>query len=164
VRHQVEHLVAASLIVVDAVTPRRNARERHYRAAVLPNVVGDVDETWTAEQHRQIALSIVRLITADIGAAVRHRTFGRHAGHVVVRIPGEVDERGREELEVITVETTEEIERTMVRSFARLQAGGEPGTEVLSLVLYFAGAFWGDEETRAGPRPTIWLSGAEVDA
>jgi DNA-binding transcriptional ArsR family regulator len=159
VRDQVDRLVGAGLVVVDALTPRRNARERHYRALVLPNIPQEVGSVWTDEQRRKTSHSIVRAMTADLGAAVRGQTFGARAGHAVVRIPGEVDGRGWAEIAATMAGALKEIEATMIASFVRLEARGEGGIEAISALLLFEGAPWDrGEDGRAGPRPSQWLS------
>jgi len=160
VRHQVERLLEAGLVVADAVgTPRRNARERHYRGVVLPTIEEEGRDQ-SDDQRRKVTLSIIRLIMADLDGAVGGRTFGTRAGHSVVRIPGEVDERGWEELAASMVVTTAEIERTMVSSAARLAEERAPGREVLSALLLFESPPWdpGDGD-HPGPRPSQWHRG-----
>jgi DNA-binding transcriptional ArsR family regulator len=39
VRHQIERLAEAGLVAVDAETPRRNTRERQYRALAIPSLI-----------------------------------------------------------------------------------------------------------------------------
>jgi DNA-binding transcriptional ArsR family regulator len=160
VRHQVERLVEAGLVVADAAeTARRNARERHYLGVVLPTIEEEGPD-WSDDQRRKIALSVVGVIMADLDGAVGGRTFGTRAGHSVIRIPGEVDERGWEELAASMLLTTAEIEGTMARSAGRLAEQGAPGREVLSALLLFESPPWdpGADE-RSGPRPSQWHTG-----
>jgi DNA-binding transcriptional ArsR family regulator len=159
VRRQIDRLLGAGLVVVDSLTPRRNARERHYRALVLPNVAEGRDSGWTDEQRRKVGSSIVRALTADLAGAVRGQTFGVRAGHAVVRIPGEVDGRGWAEISATMVRALKEIEATMIASFARLEARGEGGIEAISALLLFEGAPWEEGgDGRDGPRPSHWLA------
>jgi DNA-binding transcriptional ArsR family regulator len=159
VRHQIDRLVELGLIVIDAETLRRNARERHYRAIALPRIVQEVGSGWADEHWRRIAFSIVRTIMADLDGAFRGETLGARSGYAVVRIPGEVDERGWDELAATMVRTTEEIEATMVRSAVRLEDAGRSGIEVISALLLFEAMPWGqDEADRRGPRPTHWTA------
>jgi DNA-binding transcriptional ArsR family regulator len=161
VRHQVERLVEAALVAVDAESPRRNTRERHYRALALPTIDDEFGSGWTDEQRRKIAHSLVRAILADLDGAVRGGTFGT-PGQAVVRIPGEVDETGWEELAASMLKTTERIERIMVDSAARLEDAGRPGIEVISALLLFEGPPWQPGEgDRQGPRPTHWYAGRD---
>lgn len=160
VRHQVERLVELELTVVDTETPRRNTRERHYRAIALPVIVEEVGSGWTDELRRKIALSIVRTIMADLDGAVDAETLGLRSGNALVRIPGEVDERGWEELAATMVRATEAIEATMIEGAARLEDAGHPGIEVISALLLFEGLPWEQKEgKRGGPRPTHWTAG-----
>jgi DNA-binding transcriptional ArsR family regulator len=159
VRHQIEWLSAAGLVVVDSETARRNMRERHYRALHLPRIEED-EGPWIAEERRGIILSITRQILGDVGRAIRGRAFGEHPGHSAVRVPGEVDGRGREEVEAIVIESTVRLEEAMVRSAERLEAAGEAGTEVIAALLLFESSPWENEEDRGGPRASPWLERA----
>ncbi len=158
VRHQVERLLESGLVVVDPDAPRQHAREQRYRAIALAKVVGELDQRFSEDQRRKVAESMARVIVGDIGRAARERTLGAHVGHAVIRIPGEVDERGWQELARIMVQTMEEIEGVMFDSAARLEAGGGAGVEVVSLLLLFEGAAWDAVGVdRRGPRSSPWL-------
>lgn len=160
VRHQIERLIAAGLLVADGQSARRNTRERHYRALVKPTIVEQGSDGWTDDERRTVALSILRYIVADIGGAMRRETFGTHPEHAEVRIPGEVDEAGWQELAQITLRAVREIEGAMLRSAARLRAEGRSGFEVISALLLFEAPSWGpDDGDREGPRPSLWLDG-----
>jgi DNA-binding transcriptional ArsR family regulator len=160
VRHQVERLLEAGLVVADAAeTTRRNARERHYLGVVLP-MIEEEGLDWTDDQRRNIALSIVRVIMADLDGAVGGQTFGTRAGHSVIRVPGEVDGRGWDELEASMVLSTREIEGTMARSAARLEEEGVAGREVISALLLFESPPWDPGKSdHPGPRPSQWHAG-----
>jgi DNA-binding transcriptional ArsR family regulator len=159
VRHQIERMVATGIVIVDSETTRRNARERHYRAVAWARVLEELDRSLDDEERRKFAHSVVRMIVTDLGRAARGRIFGSHAGHAQVRIPGEVDEEGREELAAIMEQTMKEIEASMIRSAARLEASGKAGTEVISALLLFEGQPWeAPGASRDGPRPAQWCA------
>jgi DNA-binding transcriptional ArsR family regulator len=159
VRHQVERLLEARLIVVDSETPRRNARERHYQATALPVVVGEGEEPWTDAERRKIAMSVLRVITGDLDDASRERTLGSRPGYSVIRIPGEVDQRGWDELSKSAIAASARIEEVMVGSVARLEEVGRPGIEALSCFFLFEALSWEpDADREPGPRPTHWLA------
>jgi DNA-binding transcriptional ArsR family regulator len=162
VRHQIERLVEAGLLVVAAETPRRNTRERHYRVTMIrPFIDASDDGTLTEEERRHIPLAILRQIFADIGLAVRSGSFSGKHGHSEVRVPGEVDRRGRSELCEILRRTTQEMEGVFVRSAARLEEAGEDGVEVIATMMLFEGPTWAEPDgARRGPRPSPWLARA----
>lgn len=158
VRHQLERLVEDGLIVVEAETRRRNARERHYRVLALPAVLADSGPGWTDEQRRKISRSVVGMVMADLDAAIAGRTFANRPGYAVVRIPGEVDERGWTELATTLATTMAAIEASMFAAHARLEEDGRTGTEVIAALVLFEGAPWERGlEDRDGPRPTHWV-------
>ena len=158
VRYLLERLIEEGLIVVDAETRRRNARERHYRVLALPTVLDDFGPGWTDDQRRKISRSVVGMVMADLDAAIARRTFANRPGHAAVRISGEVDERGWTELATTMATATMAIEESMFASHSRLEEDGRTGTEVIAALLLFEGAPWerglGD---RDGPRPTHWM-------
>lgn len=159
VRHQVELLVMSGLVQVQAETKTRNTRERHYRAISPAKILEEDDEHWDDRQRRRIALSVVRTLMADVGRAVENKTFGAHERHTEARVPGEVDRRGWTEIAEVLARATEEIETIMIASFARLEAEGEAGMEVVAALLLFEGVPWEEPDTdRAGPRPSPWSS------
>ncbi|HEY2053232.1 MAG TPA: helix-turn-helix domain-containing protein [Solirubrobacterales bacterium] len=160
VRHQVDRLINDGLVVVDAETPKRNVRERHHRGVVVPSVDWD-DDRWSEENRQRMNLSLVKFIAADIGRAIRHRTFGARLGHAEVRVPGEVDGRGWAEIEATLTRSMEHVEATMISSAARLEASGETGIEVFSALLLFEARPWDPSaDARQGPRPSRWTRAA----
>jgi DNA-binding transcriptional ArsR family regulator len=171
VRHQIEQLAEAGLVAVDAETPRRNTRERHYRALTIPSLIeAGEDEALTETERRDIAVAIIKQILADLGAAVGAGGFASRPGHSEVRVVGEVDGRGWSELAAIMARTTGEIEAVLVESAARLEAAGETGFGATAAMLLFEGGGGAEEEgVRHGPRPSPWLARAiaersEVDS
>jgi DNA-binding transcriptional ArsR family regulator len=156
VRRQVDRLTEAGLLVVWAETPRRNARQRHYRTVAIPRI--EESGSQSVEQRSRITRSLIQHVVADIGRAIRRQTFGERAGHSEVRIPGEVDERGWEELAQLMTATTVSLEETLIASAARLEAAGRAGIEVVAALLLFETQPWerGDGDPR-GPRPSQWL-------
>lgn len=158
VRHQMDRLRLAGLVSVDSESARRNARERHYRAILPPEVREQADDSWTDDDRRRLAVSVAKMMVSDIVRASQNRTFGIHAGHAEVRIPGEVDPSGWDEISKIMVKSTEEIERAMERSALRLRAAGDSGVEMIAGLLFFEAPSWGaSPDDPPGPRPTIWL-------
>ncbi len=136
VRHQIDRLIESDLVAVDGATSRRNARERHYRALVRRIVVAE-DTPTTEQAGRAAAVNVIRLMVDDIRAAIGEQTFGTRPGHMEIRIPGEVDQRGWSELVDIYRTAYAEIEATMTESARRLRAGEEAGVEVISALLLF---------------------------
>jgi DNA-binding transcriptional ArsR family regulator len=157
IRHQLDRLTAIGMVVRDGTeTRRRNVREQHYRAVVVPTFDED-DHRWIGDELRGMLLSLMRLITTDIARALRHRTLGLRRGHTEMRVPGEVDEQGWEEIEQTTLETMAEVERIMVASAGRLAEAGKPGFETIVALLLFSGRAWEPGGGPSpGPRPSIW--------
>jgi hypothetical protein len=114
------------LIGVDGETPRRNARERHYKARMRRMIVVD-DGQMTAEEQHRTATTVLRIMVDDLRGAIGDRTFGTRRGHSELRIPGEVDQQGWEEFSRILDTAMVEIEETMVQSALRLEEGGRAG-------------------------------------
>jgi DNA-binding transcriptional ArsR family regulator len=154
VRHQIDRLIEAGLVAVDRETSRRNAREHHYRARVRRIFVA-ADAATTEQEGRATATSVLRIMVDDIRAAIGDRTFGARPGHSEIRIPGEVDQRGWDELADIYRRTCAEIEETMIESARRLRGGEEAGIGVISTLLLFEAA--ADGEAGLPARGSIWI-------
>jgi DNA-binding transcriptional ArsR family regulator len=159
VRHQIEHLLEVGLVHLDSRTKRRNAREHHYRAVALAKVQNELDSSWDDDQRRKVALSVTRMITGDIGQALRAGILGTSDGHAEVRVSAEVDGQGWQELADIMERVMGEIEETVIRSAARLEASGLGGTEVVAALLLFQTPAWERSvDDTPGPRPSQWRS------
>jgi predicted transcriptional regulator len=160
VRHQIEHLLKVGLVHLDSKTQKRNAREHHYRAVALAKFQHELDSSWDDDQRRKLALSVTRMITGDIGQALRAGILGTSDGHAEVRVSAEVDAPGWQELADIMEKVMGEIEGTVIRSAARLEASGLGGTEVVAALLLFETPAWERSvDDLPGPRPSQWRSG-----
>jgi DNA-binding transcriptional ArsR family regulator len=158
VRHQMERLLEAGLIMIDTETPRRNARERHYQALLTPTIF-DM-KGWAAEEQERLAVGVTRLLVADISRAIRHRTFAANDGHAQVRFTGAVDQRGWDELAEIVVRNMRDIEAVMRGSARRLREADEGGIEVILGLLLFETMPWASgEEDAMEPPPSRWFEG-----
>lgn len=155
--YQLERLLDAGLVAVDAETSKRNAREFHYRAIVQTIVEGE-GEVWPEADGKKITMAILKLMLADLRRASSSETFGRE-GHAVVRIPGELDDRGWQEVSRITLETTKRVEEVMKASVARLRANGEVGIEAMVHLMFFETPLWALEEVPNRPTRTLWWLG-----
>lgn len=156
VRYQLQKLVGAGLVVADGETLHRNMRERHYRGVVQPSIDEAIDDH---EDNQKVARGLLRLMVTDAVRAAGERGFGSTVGHVKVRIPGEVDKEGWDEIGEIMTRAMREIEAAMVRSAARLEDSGESGIEAMAGLLLYEGSPWdGPGEERKGPRPSAWRS------
>jgi DNA-binding transcriptional ArsR family regulator len=157
IRHQIEHLLEVGLVTLDSKTPRRNAREHHYRAVALAKIQNELDSSWDDDQRRRVALSITRMITGDIGQALRGGILGTSDGHAEVRVSAEVDAQGWQELADIMERVTGEIEEVVISSAARLEESGLGGTEVVAALLLFQTPAWErSADDPPGPRSSQW--------
>jgi hypothetical protein len=132
------------------------------RRSTSPSPIGRGDDRTDRHPHRRrgIILSVTRQVLGDIGRAIRRTGFGDHPGHSAVRVPGEVDGLGRDEIEAIVIESTVRLEEAMIRSAGRLEAAGEAGIEVIAALLLFESPPWESDEIRVGPRASSWLERA----
>ena len=158
VRYQLKRLSDAGLVIVDAVTPRRNVRELHYRATVQV-ILEEDGKVWPEVDGKKVMETSMSLMFADYRRALSGDTFGRD-GHAVVRIPGEVDDRGWQELSRIALETMRNVEEVMKASVARLRANGEVGTEAMFHTMFFETLPWEAAEEAPDRLPrTLWWNG-----
>lgn len=142
VRHQLEALEKAGLV---EVVPRRNRRggiEYLYSATTAAALSGEEAGTASADQDRAAALQILRMVLSDATAAVRAGTFGSRPGHGEVRVWGEVDEQGWEELAAIHQRSCEELEVAIAAARERVDRNGNEGTPVTSAMFLFESPSW----------------------
>jgi DNA-binding transcriptional ArsR family regulator len=141
VRHQVGALVDAGLAEVSSEVSRRGVVERHYSSRV------EVDFPSTdmigPELRLRCSQEIVRLLLGDIGVASSAGTFATAPDRCECRFYGEVDERCLEELVEVHARVYREIGEIVSAGRDRVRETGEPGTEIVSALLFFDAALWG---------------------
>jgi hypothetical protein len=115
----------------------------HYHSVIAPFRTGEEDGIqFSAEEERQFALAVLRLLIADARAAVANRTFGTHPSHLELRVPSQLDQRGLEETSAILVRALDEVMVVRRDSAERLRASEEEGTETISALLLFEAQPW----------------------
>jgi DNA-binding transcriptional ArsR family regulator len=161
VRHHLERLVKVDLVRIDSSTRKRNTREHHYKAVLAPRVSEEEAAALQEEDRHRIALTVARLLVEDMRQSIDGRVLASRPGHSMVRIPGEVDELGWEELAEIAQSTTKAIEEAMRGSARRLAVAGERGTSVVSAVMVFESRPWPADAGEGGapPSESMWLTG-----
>jgi len=116
--------------------------ERYFKAEQMPwissSAFGELDE----DQPLQMSVQILKAILADASRAMRGNVFGVRPGHAAIRIPGEVDQQGWEELAGIYDQSLLEIEAVIGRSRRRLERSGETPINALNALLLFEVPPW----------------------
>lgn len=141
IRHQVNALVDLGLVEVSAEVRRRGVIERRYASRVAMNFSGD--DIMSPGLRLQYSKEVVRMLMADVGAATAAGTFAAGPDRYECRFYGEVDERCLEELAEIHERVYRQIAETFTAGRERVWESGEPGTEVVSALLFFDAALWG---------------------
>jgi DNA-binding transcriptional ArsR family regulator len=141
VRHQVNALVESGLAEVSAEVRRRGVIERRYATRATMDFPGD--EIIDPALRLRVSKEIVRTLMADVGAATAAGTFAARPDRYECRFYGEVDDQCLEELTEIHERAYREIADTFTAGRERVWESGEPGTEVVSALLFFEAALWG---------------------
>ncbi len=142
VRYHVEALVEDGLIEVHDEVRRRGTMERHYRVAT-PIIIRDTDEQWVSEANRRrISLEVLKIVMADATSSVSSGRFGTRDGHCEVRLRGEVDAQGWDELATVFQNAMDDSQEVIRRSTERREQTGEPGVEVTAALFLFEALLW----------------------
>jgi len=137
VRYHLGLLVEQGLVSVAGEKRRRGVVERYYRADRVPLITKEEFDSVDDSLTRKMSLQVLRAILADASAAASAGMFGARSGHTVIRIPGEVDTQGWEELRLSQTQEMERAKTIVARSEKRLKAKGEePITAVSALLLF----------------------------
>jgi DNA-binding transcriptional ArsR family regulator len=141
IRHQVTALVDLGLVEVSAEVRRRGVIERRYASRVAMDFPGE--EIMRPALRLRYSKEVVRMLMTDVGAATAAGTFAVRPDRYECRFYGEVDEQCLEELAEIHERAYREIAETFAAGRARVWESGEPGTEVVSALLFFDAELWG---------------------
>lgn len=142
VRYHLDALLELGLVGIADKRSRRGVVERFYRAEFAPILSNEELNGYDEEQTRQVSVQVLKAILGDASMAVGARIFGLRHGHVVVRLPGEVDEQGWSELGNLQEQTLRESQAVIERSRVRLQATGDSPVSALVTLLLFEVPPW----------------------
>jgi DNA-binding transcriptional ArsR family regulator len=142
VRYHLDALLELGLVGIAHKRSRRGVVERFYRAELVPFLSNAELDEYTEEQTRQISVQVLKAILGDASMAVGAKIFGLRSGHVVVRLPGEVDEQGWSELGSLQEQTMRESQAVIERSRDRLQKTGDTPVSALVTLLLFEVPSW----------------------
>ncbi|HEX4307806.1 MAG TPA: helix-turn-helix domain-containing protein [Solirubrobacterales bacterium] len=141
IRHQVNALVEVGLVEVSAEVRRRGVIERRYASRVAMDFPGD--DIMDPALRLRYSKEVVRMLMNDVGAATAAGTFAVGPDRYECRFYGEVDDQCLEELAEIHERVYREFVETFVAGRERVRESGEPGTEVVSALLFFDAELWG---------------------
>lgn len=145
VRYHVEALYAQGLLEVQGEAKRRGAVERQYRGTTPAILHTDDERLISSAQERRISLEVLKMVMADATGSVASGHFGAREGHCEMRIRGEVDLNGWNELSALLIRMTEEVEDIIRRSSERREEIGEKGLEVTTALMLFEAPIWNRE-------------------
>jgi DNA-binding transcriptional ArsR family regulator len=142
VRYHLDALLKLGLVSIASRRSRRGVVERFYRVEVMPSLTTkDLDESGE-ERARQMSTQVLKAILGDASMAVAGKIFGVRSGHIVVRIPGEVDEQGWGELGSLQERALRESQAVLERSRDRLKSTGDDPVSALVALLLFEVPPW----------------------
>jgi DNA-binding transcriptional ArsR family regulator len=142
VRYHLDALLDLGLVGIADRRSRRGVVERFYRAEQVPMLTAAQMAEYDEGQARQMSIQILKTILADASWAMGARVFGLRPGHILIRLPGEVDEQGWRELGQIQERTLLEAQAVIARSRDRLAASGESPVPALVALLLFEVPRW----------------------
>jgi DNA-binding transcriptional ArsR family regulator len=142
VRYHVDALLSLGLIEIQGEARRRGAIEHQYRATTSLVLGSEEGRLISAAQGRRISVEVLKMVMADATGSVASGHFGGREGHAEVRLRGEVDEDGWNELSDLFVRTAEEAQDIIDRGAARLAETDEPGVQLTGALLLFEAPIW----------------------
>jgi DNA-binding transcriptional ArsR family regulator len=145
VRYHVEALQAQGLLEVQGEAKRRGAVERQYRSTTQALLLTDDERLISAAQTRRISVEVLKMVMADATGSVASGHFGTREGHCELRLRGEVDVDGWNELSELLIRTAAEAQDIIGRSDRRRADTDEKGVEVTAAMLLFEAPIWNRE-------------------
>jgi DNA-binding transcriptional ArsR family regulator len=145
IRYHVEALQAQGLVEVQGEARRRGAVERQYRSSIDAIIYTDDERLIPAAQERRIAVEVLKMVMADATNSVASGHFGAREGHCELRIRGEVDVDGWNELSELLIRMTDQADDIIRRSRTRCEETGKNGIEVTAAMLLFEAPIWNRE-------------------
>ena len=142
VRYHLDGLLDLGLVAIADERTRRGVLERFYRAEKMPKLNNEQLEAQGDDQARQMCAEVLKAVLADASSAVGAKIFGLRPGHVLARLPGEVDQQGWEELGAVQEETIAELQAVISRSRERLKASGQSPIPALVALFLFEMPRW----------------------
>jgi DNA-binding transcriptional ArsR family regulator len=142
VRYHLDALLELGLVSIASRRSRRGVVERFYRAELVPQLTTEELGEYDEEQARQMSVQVLKAILADASRSVGADTFGVRSGHMVIRIPGSVDEQGWEELGSLQVDNLRASQAVIARSRERLRTSGDTPVSALVALLLFEVPPW----------------------
>jgi predicted ArsR family transcriptional regulator len=143
IRHYIEMLVAAGLVVVVEERPRRGTIERTFRAPRVPILwVDEWPTDFETTEIKMVLLDILRLTFDTVTAAIAAGTFAERQGWCAARTGREVDAQGWEELAEIHERAVHEVVSTVERAAERLARGGAEPIPAISALFLFEALPW----------------------
>jgi len=142
VRYHLDALLEVGLVGIASRRSRRGVVERFYRIELMPWLTTEELDEYDEDQARQMSVQILKAILGDASLAVGAKVFGLRSGHIVVRIPGEVDDQGWEELGSLQVRALHESQAVLQRSRDRLKSTGDDPISALVALLLFEVPPW----------------------
>lgn len=138
VRYQVKRLLQVGLIEIQGETRRRGVAERVYYADGSSLLLRRSELADLPEHRLRVARArLLRTMFREAIGAARSGSFSARDGHVLVRIPFQLDGPGWEEAGQIHDEALERVLEVKEASRKRLEESGEDGITAAVMVAVF---------------------------
>jgi DNA-binding transcriptional ArsR family regulator len=145
IRHHLNWLIDAGLVVVNAERPRRGTIERTYRSVdIPPSWPGGWPGHLDPAETKMMLLDILRSVFDNVTAAVAAGTFEHREGWCAVRAWRLVDEQGWKELARIHEDAVLDVISVVERSTDRLSRTGDAPIPIVSALFLFEALPWED--------------------
>lgn len=134
IRYHIDALENLGLVEIASERNKRGVIERFYRVEQVPFIPHELDDR---VQSRLVAIELVKSVLADASAAIGAKVLGMRPGHALIRLPGEVDQQGWDELTVLSERILRETQAVLAQSGERLKKSQEaPIPTIVALLLF----------------------------
>jgi DNA-binding transcriptional ArsR family regulator len=142
VRYHLDALLELGLVGIADRRQHRGTVERFYRVEQIPYLTSQQLDEFDEDQAQQLAFQILKAVLDDARRAMGADVFGIRSGHVLIRVPCEVDEKGWREIGDIEERTLAAVQTAVSRARDRLKASGESPIAAVAALLLFEVPHW----------------------
>jgi DNA-binding transcriptional ArsR family regulator len=140
VRYHLDALCEQGLVEVTDGKARRGVVERYFAPARLPILDEEDVAALSPATQKRILLSCLKMIFSDVTASLEAGAAVRRPDWAVGRVPGEVDEQGRQQLATLHTDFITKTKEVIEQAQERLAETEEPPVRVISATLFFEAA------------------------
>jgi DNA-binding transcriptional ArsR family regulator len=151
--HHIEVLKDLGCVELVKTIPHGGRNERIYRATKRQFFTAEEWEEVEQKARQPITVSILKMISEDVGASLVTGKFDEREDNHLSRVPVEVDDEGWEEIVLILKRTLDEVLEVHDRSALRALLSEEDLTKIRVVMMQFLLAPPNEDDAEGGDDP-----------